>query len=287
MLPLTILSLVVGTALISTRFRGACFAFLPKKFSLARRSRRSGSRAWIEVLFVACVFLIGVPPQAKSDTSKGGRAHTVCSNCHLGEVKAGESKIRACVDCHRQVLMPSGTSARGGHYAVSGHVVDAASGGKVAPLGGKVFERLDCLTCDVAHDHGEPKLLRLNEKNAELANGGTNLDPATQLCLSCHPLSGEFKAAARGYVRHPIGIPVPKLRAVLDRSQLPPLMDIRGTQDPADDVIGCMTCHEVHASRNSFILRWSFTELSAACLKCHSDIAPSGPGNLDPFMARR
>lgn len=236
---------------------------------------------------------MSVPQQARSDEPRSGHAHAVCSNCHLsnekapGEATAGKSKIRACVDCHPQVLLPSGSSARGAHQAISGHVLDSSSGRKTAPLGGSAFEHLDCLTCHVAHYHGEPKLLRSNEKTGEAFNGGINLDPATQLCISCHPLSGEFRAATRGYVRHPIGIPVPKLRGALDRSQLPPLMDVKGTQDPADDVIGCMTCHEVHASRNSFILRWSFSELSGACLKCHPEVAPSGPGNLDPFMVRR
>jgi predicted CXXCH cytochrome family protein len=112
------------------------------------------------------------------------------------------------------------------------------------------------------------------------------MDSATQVCLSCHPVAAEFKETGRRYVRHPVGVPV-ALGKIADRSKLPPLVDVKGTDDPSDDVIGCTTCHYPHAGKNAFLLRWSLAELSAACLKCHPDVSPSGPGPGKGLIARR
>jgi predicted CXXCH cytochrome family protein len=108
-------------------------------------------------------------------------------------------------------------------------------------------------------------------------------DPATKLCLSCHEVAAESSAFGRSYVRHPVGIPATKPGRILNLAQLPPLADVKGTSDPLDDVINCITCHYPHASANSFLLRWSIAELSSACLKCHPEVAPGETG----LMVRR
>lgn len=159
---------------------------------------------------------------------------------------------------------------------------------KIAPLGGKELDRLDCLSCHVPHFQGQPKLLRLNNEALQRSNNsGATCDPATLLCLSCHPVAAEVKAATAGYVRHPIGIPVAKAGRILNISQLPPLVDVKGTPDPSDDVIGCTTCHHPHASKNDFLLRWDMAELSTVCLKCHPEVAPSGPATFKGLIVAR
>ncbi len=174
----------------------------------------SGLASYIPALLLALLFLLALSAQARSEVPAGAHPHTICANCHLSEgapegTIGGERKIRACVDCHRKVLVPSDSSTRGAH-AISGHALDISSAANTAPLGGKSFERLECLTCHLAHYQGEPKLLRLNEKGDE-AIGGNRLDPTSRLCISCHPLGNEFKSAGRGgYVRHPA--PSPKFK---------------------------------------------------------------------------
>ncbi len=240
------------------------------------------------------VFILMSPLAMTAAQSSARPTHTQCINCHVvAEIPREDSKPveaprrRDCVACHSDVLRTASDSQSAGGYAQSSHLLDAHAWElKIAPLGGKFFDRMDCLTCHVPHDEGQPKLLRLDGISANRGRAGMLFDSATQLCLKCHPVGAEFRGPGRGYVRHPVGIPVNK-PGLLDRSQLPPLVDVRGTQDPSDDVIGCTTCHYVHTSKNSFLLRWGLAELSAACLKCHPDVAPSAPGNVNNFMTRR
>lgn len=252
-------------------------------------------RKFDQLIFLTAFFNLVSPlalGAAAATPSNGVHPHTVCRNCHIagdGQVATGNNRVatsqkRACIECHPDVLRVPGSNSA---YA-SGHVIDNGLERKIAPLGGQSLDRLDCLSCHVAHFQGQPKLLRLNSEAAQSNNnGGAMFDPATLLCLSCHPVAAEVKAASRHYVRHPVGIPVTKAGRMLDISQLPPLADVKGTPDPSDDVIGCTTCHYPHASKNDFLLRWSIAELSAACLKCHPEVAPSDPGTFKGLVVSR
>lgn len=184
----------------------------------------------------------------------------------IGEV----SEATACAQCHAQI------------FQASGHTVSIGPGGRRSPpLGGTALDTLDCLTCHVPHSEVQPKQLRSDRATINLSSSSITFDPATRLCLSCHPLAGEFKGWGRDYVRHPVGIPVRKPGVRVDAPGFPPLVDVKGTQDVSDDVIGCTTCHAFHAGSNPFLLRWGVKELPAACLKCHPEVAPAAPGTFD------
>ena len=233
--------------------------------------------------------------EAAGPTQQAGEhPHRQCRNCHrsseiqqTGSQSSEFAPKNSCVGCHREILGSNGDASSSAGYATSGHMADAISTEqKSAPLGGKAMGRMECVSCHAPHDQGQPKLLRSISEATNFAAGAT-FDPATKLCLSCHPVAADFRGIGRGYMRHPVGIPVTKTGRILDRSRLPPLWDVRGTADPSDDVIGCTTCHYPHASKNSFLLRWSLAEMSAACLQCHPDVSPSAPGETKGLVARR
>jgi len=224
----------------------------------------------------------------------GEHPHRQCKNCHrsseiqrIGSPSSEFAPKNSCVGCHRETMGSNGGASSAAGYATSGHMSDMVSAEqRSAPLGGKAVGRMECVSCHAPHDLGQPKLLRSVGEVTNFAVGAT-FDPATKLCLSCHPIAADFKGAGRGYTRHPVGIPVTKPGRILDRSRLPPLWDVKGTADPSDDVIGCTTCHYPHASKNSFLLRWSLAEMSSACLQCHPEVSPSAPGEIKGFVAWR
>ncbi len=183
---------------------------------------------------------------------------------------AESPEAAACVSCHPRILQ------------VPGHAVNIASGQRpMPPLGGTALNNLDCLTCHVSHSEVQPKQLRSDRQTVKPTSNSITFDPATRLCLSCHPLAGEFQGWGRGYVRHPVGIPVKKRGVNLNDPAFPPLVDVKGTSDRSDDVIGCTTCHKFHESSNSFLLRWrGGKELAAACLKCHPEVVPAARSSL-------
>ena len=180
------------------------------------------------------------------------------------------SEATACAQCHGQI------------FQLSGHTISLGVGErKRPPLGGNALDTLDCLTCHTPHSEVQPKQLRSDRAKIAPSDSSITFDLATRLCLSCHPLAGEFKGWGRDYVRHPVGIPVRKPGVRVDAPGFPPLVDVKGTQNVSDDVIGCTTCHYVHGGGNSFLLRWKVKELPAACAKCHPEVAPAATGRLD------
>ena len=235
------------------------------------------------------------PSDAAGPTPPAGEhPHRQCKNCHrspeIRQIGAQSSEFapkNSCIGCHSEILGANGGDQTAAGYAASGHMTDAVSNEqRIAPLGGKAMGRMECVSCHMPHDLSQPKLLRSVGEAPNFA-GGATFDPATKLCLSCHPVAADFKGIGRGHIRHPVGIPVTKPGRILDRSRLPPLWDVKGTADPSDDVIGCTTCHYPHASKNSFLLRWSLAEMSSACLQCHPEVSPSAPGEIKGFVAWR
>jgi predicted CXXCH cytochrome family protein len=180
------------------------------------------------------------------------------------------SDAAACVTCHARI------------FQASGHLIEAVPGRRaLPPLGGTALNSLDCLTCHVSHSDAEPKHLRADRETVKPSSSSIIFDPATRLCLSCHPLAGEFQGWGRGFVRHPVGIRVTKPGVNFSDPAFPPLVDVKGTREISDDVVGCTTCHKFHDSGNTFLLRWrSRTELASACLKCHPEVLPPVPGSL-------
>jgi predicted CXXCH cytochrome family protein len=100
------------------------------------------------------------------------------------------------------------------------------------------------------------------------AGGATTLDAATESCLRCHTAFGNFDGGD-GYTLHPVGITVEGDGLHSAERWILPLADVRGTADRSDDVISCLTCHEPHASRHRYALRWDQAEMAAACTTCH------------------
>ena len=196
---------------------------------------------------------------AGSTSQTGEHPHRQCRNCHgsreiqqTGSPNSEFAPKNSCVGCHLEIWVSRDGALSAAGHATSGHMADTVTTGqRSAPSGGKTMGRMECVSCHAPHDQGQPKMLRSISEATNFASGAT-FDPATKLCLSCHPVAADFRGIGRGYMRHPVGIPVTKTGRILDRSRLPPLWDVRGTADPSDDVIGCTTCHYPHASKNSF-----------------------------------
>ncbi len=262
---------------------------MPKKspslfFALVRHGLRKICFIVVALLLALASLLPAMVLSTEELQNPGDQsAHAVCAGCHypganpLADATLVEPpKKRPCIECHADILRFSDDGASPTQDASSVHTVGGPQAVRIAPLGGPSFSRLDCLSCHTPHSSAEPKFLRAGEQSSRMRSEGVILDPVTRHCLGCHPIAGVVKAFGRHYLRHPVGIPVNKPDRILDRTQLPPLMDVKGTPDPSDDVVGCTTCHIVHASKNKFLLRWGLAELSGACLKCHPEVRSSG-----------
>jgi predicted CXXCH cytochrome family protein len=137
---------------------------------------------------------------------------------------------------------------------------------------------MTCLTCHVAHPNGQPHLLRKLQPAARAA-AHRGLDPVSAFCVACHARAAEFERSGGHYGRHPVGVRVRSGLLDAPPGLDVPLVDVRGTADPSDDVVSCATCHRVHAGSNAFLLRWDLEDLPAACRSCHAvdgDVGPSG-----------
>ncbi|MBI4524901.1 MAG: hypothetical protein HY695_13950 [Deltaproteobacteria bacterium] len=244
-------------------------------------------------LFPAFSFLLTgalAPIAAGSFEPAAKEQRVACAVCHFSsrdisheDIEPAESsEATACIGCHPGIVRGSGTLPRGSGRVYPGHIVSVEPGWRTsAPLGGKTFDRLDCLTCHVPHSQVQRKQLRLDKPPVRVPSISVAYDSVTQLCLYCHPVAGEFEGSGRGYVRHPIGIPLRKPGRKVDDPRFPPLIDVRGTPDVSDDVIGCTTCHYVHTVSYPFLLRWGGRELSAACLMCHPEVSPATARGLE------
>jgi predicted CXXCH cytochrome family protein len=71
------------------------------------------------------------------------------------------------------------------------------------------------------------------------------------------------------YQRHPVGLPAQPACAPVTGSISLPLVDVRGTPESGDDVIACITCHDVHATAARNLLRWPSDREAEACSTCH------------------
>lgn len=217
-------------------------------------------------------------------------AHEQCSWCHAGSPSVpdpfGPTSNRpdasVCRECH---AAKSGDDALAARYdpsakGLSGHL--EASG--VTPPGGFVLiHQLDCMTCHAPHANGRAHQLReVDAAVAAVSTPGARVDATTAYCLGCHVKFGETGGFGNHYTRHPVGLRVAASRREARPGLHLPLLDVRGTLETADDVIGCTTCHLTHASSNRYLLRWPPEQQIEACTSCHR-VGP--PRNASGLMA--
>jgi len=196
------------------------------------------------------------------------RPHAECGDCHVRGITGAVADNRAalvarCESCHADhaVAVDSRGTVIGAGHVLPGHRTRLGA----APGGGPGFDTLDCLDCHDPHPNGRSRQLKALARSFATDTGG-QLDPISAFCAACHPSMVDVGSAGH-YRRHPVGVRV----ASGSRTELP-LLDVAGTPSPADDVIGCTTCHAVHAGPEPYLLRWSADEQGATCLGCHASI---------------
>lgn len=226
---------------------------LPKRADQFRMGRPP-TRTLLRGVWLAAMVL-GVLAR-RSDASP----HDECASCHRATVaaaapSAGDSIVAACNSCHPG----NGTS----HAMHDG----------------------DCLTC---HDpHGSSAPFQLRQDRIADSGADARFDPETRLCVSCHFEAGTFRGFGGGFVRHPVGIPVPAhdehvLAAEVLVSATAPAGGMRPIVLPlatagagGRDVIGCGTCHAMHHNDAPDHLRWTREQEVAACTSCHRETSES------------
>ena len=202
----------------------------------------------VRCMILVATFVVSLPGGLSAESF-----HHKCSSCHSGALPAAGSKAEVddpCFACH--------TGEHG--QAGAGHQALAARGSNAKA-------RSSCLVCHDPHAGTGPAMLARPS-----ATGLASLDPGSRRCVDCH----EGHMGARpGSGKHPIGIMV---RQLASRDSEPvfhlPLTDVAGTEDPNDDVITCTTCHDVHASKHRYLLRWSREDVVDGCTSCHSQRRP-------------
>jgi hypothetical protein len=113
-----------------------------------------------------------------------------------------------------------------------------------------------------------------------MAVPGERFDAETLLCVSCHFEAGRFRGVGGGFVRHPVGLPVPAhVRRGDGSGAVVTATDPAGWEDAITlplaiapggrDVIGCGTCHALHGNPHPDLLRWAPAGIVTACSSCH------------------
>jgi len=214
---------------------------------------RSGSTHNAGSPGVPLVVCLGISVLATATGFAGPGAHPACDSCHAttAERSAGTELVGGDVGCRR---------CHAGQRRTSRGNLRPASIEQIQP-----GHPTTCVTCHDPHAQS-PALLR--EPETRLVADGV-LDPTSRLCVGCHEKQGQWRGWSSRYRRHPVGIPVTGQRPAVGPELVLPLVDIRNTRDPSDDVIACITCHDVHAATGEHLLRWWKREVIAACTACH------------------
>ena len=271
------------------------------------RSIRISIKIIEPVVFVLLIFL---------SVSNGWCKHNevLCTACHIKSADESvpytaeglvQPRDLLCRTCHDADLDVSGLSPphvvngrkdlAGGSFTPTlrsdkvGHniiTVDMTKG--LTPPGGTPLSEFGCLSCHDAHDNGNYRNLK-NETNGYATVVNADGDPDFQqnvyiegindFCGACHEdfNSGRNARGARGWTRHPVGIPISSAEhADLDHwSRLG--NKVSQAEYPSgnpDDIYGaqvfCLSCHRAHASPHDNAMRWNHRQKPYGCLECHA-----------------
>ncbi len=205
--------------------------------------------------------------------------------------------------CHGDRSVEDGNLAiRGAHHTITnalkfGSIDENAQGSTVGTsyrflLGVKGGEDSDWQATVSADDHNEYKGATSGVESTKLAPGGNTV---SGFCAECH---GNFHGDATDtggislWKRHPTDISLPgtgteyavftnyRPETPVARTEIPGSPS--NTVDPTgttDDIVMCLSCHMVHASPYSDILRWNYEDMvvgttgdaaGTGCFACHS-----------------
>jgi predicted CXXCH cytochrome family protein len=232
---------------------------------------------WATALLAAVLMLAGTPPAPGEDEQAAKSAfHSRCSSCHDSTAASASSRQEAaglaCVRCHtRHVQAEAGGSTSG----PAGHPRPTDSSGAEPAR----WQDGRCLVCHDPHESSSRHLLRDTSPPVRHGADGSPLDPASRLCLGCHPSHGDWGQRS-GYRRHPVGARVEDGRMDPDARITLPLAESAGSATAG--AVSCRTCHDVHGSRHVNLLRWNREEIVEACTTCH----PKDPARHRPAPER-
>ena len=205
-------------------------------------------------------------------------AHAACASCHSASASAPERGAAATVDLHRSSRTDGSAPAR----CESCHDLQRTAVPSSIPNAHGKFE---CLACHDPHVNDVP--FHFARAVIEASAASADFDPETRLCVSCHFSSADFHGRGGGFIRHPVGVAAPRHDervvstgaevACVDPSDPPsqvrlPLMNIQAPHGGHRAVIGCGTCHSLHASLHPLQLRWAPQQEPSVCMSCHMGI---------------